>query len=76
MTGIENIRVFNGLATLNVHLELSNLAVVWCDRAEASFASLGRQPAAWEAEQVAFARELRNAIQSGQGKELLSADSD
>lgn len=69
---IENIRYFNGLATLSAHLGQTDDALHWCNRAEASLEKIGRDPAEWELSQASFARQLRDELTSGRGLEYLA----
>lgn len=70
--GIENIRYLNGLATLSVHLGNMDRAIHWCNRAENWLNVIGRKPVDWELNQAKFSRQLREAVQRGQGLEFLA----
>lgn len=70
--GIQNIRYFNGLATLSVHLGQTKNALQWCDRAEASLEKNGCDPAEWDLSQVGFTHQLRDALNSDRAPEFLA----
>jgi hypothetical protein len=71
--GVANLRYLNGLAVLSVYAGHDDRAIKWCDRAEASSSRVRRTSwPDWMVKQVAFARELREAIRTGRANELLT----
>lgn len=77
-SGITNERYLVGLATLNAHLSHDDRAIEWCDRAEASIKEFAESTPLSEGmkKDSDFACHLREAIQSGRGKEFLAIASD
>lgn len=73
-----NGRYFNGVAALSAFVGQDDRAIEWCNRAEASFNEFGQAMPCpdWMLKQAAFSRNLREAIQSGRGKEFLAMASD
>ena len=69
--GFENINDFCGVAALHAYLGHAETALLWCDRADESLKSQGRQPPGWELRQAQFARRLREAIGAGQEESFL-----
>lgn len=69
-----NVRICNGLATLNVYLGRGERAVEWCDHAEVSFQEFAEAtpPPDWMLKQIEFARQLCDASRQGRAGEFLA----
>jgi len=63
-----------GVAALAGYLGKQSLALSWCDKGEAAVSSLGRDPADWEMKLLTFTRSLKEAIASGNERQLLDAE--